>query len=112
MDTQEHLLSIECGFFFNSKYTDTKTTNQITTQPIQKHSTNRLLYLGPMSMQIQHEISNFFCKKYKGKNQIFKLKSFFLVKEGQALPHWRPMWSIILIGFAAATTLMRLPEIF
>ena len=79
--------------FLNSKHTDTKRTNQITTQPTQKHLTCRLPYLGPISMQVQHEIGNYFAKNTNGKIKVrvihdtFKLKSFFRVKEGQALLH-------------------------
>ena len=60
MDTPGHLLTIAFEVFLNSKRTDAKTTNQITTQPIQKHLTCRLLFLGPISMQVQHEIGNVF----------------------------------------------------
>ena len=76
--------------FLNSKHTDTKRTNQITTQ---KHLTCRLPFLGPISMQVQHKIGNYFAKNTNGKIKVkdihdtFKLKSFFRVKEGQALLH-------------------------
>ena len=79
--------------FLNSKHTDTKRTNQITTQPTQKHLTCRIPFLGPISMQVQHEIGNYFAKNTNGKIKVrvihdtFKLKSFFRVKEGQALLH-------------------------
>ena len=102
--------------FLNSKHTDTKRTNQITTQPTQKHLTCRLPYLGPISMQVQHEIGNYFAKNTNGKIKVrvihdtFKLKSFFRVKEGQHY-YIGQMWSIIFIAHAAATTLVRLPEI-
>ena len=46
--------------FLNSKHTDTKRTNQITTQPTQKHLTCRLPFLGPISMQVQHEIGRYY----------------------------------------------------
>ena len=70
--------------FLNSKHTDTKRTYQITTQPTQKHLTCRLPFLGPISMQVQHEIGNYFAKNTNGKikdrviHDTFKLKSFFL----------------------------------
>ena len=79
--------------FLNSKHTDTKRTNHITTQPTQKHLTCRLPFLGPISMQVLHEIGNYFAKNTNGKIKVsvihdtFKLKSFFRVKEGQALLH-------------------------
>ena len=44
-------------------------------------------------MQVQHEIGNYFAKNTNGKIKVrvirdtFKLKSFFRVKEGQALLH-------------------------
>ena len=44
-------------------------------------------------MQVQHEITNYFAKNKNGKikvrviHDIFKLKSFFRAKEGQALLH-------------------------
>ena len=45
-------------------------------------------------MQVQHVIGNYFAKNTNGKIKVrvihdtFKLKSFFQVKEGQALLHW------------------------
>ena len=103
--------------FLNSKHTNTKTTNQITTQPTQKHLTCRLFWGGPISMQVQHKIGKFFTKNTNGKikvrviHDIFKLKSFFRVKEGQALLHRLNVVHHIFIALAVATTLVRLPEI-
>ena len=67
-------------------------------------------------MQVQHEIGNFFAKNTNGKmkvrviNDTFKLKSFF---ESKKVKHCYigQMWSILFIAHAAATTLVRLPEI-
>ena len=56
--------------FFNSKHTDTKTTNQITTQPTQKHLICRFPFLGPISMQVLHEIGNLFAKNTNGKIKV------------------------------------------
>ena len=102
--------------FLNSKHTDTKTTNQITTQPTQKHLTCRLPFLRPTSMQVQYEIGNFFTKNTNGKIKVrlihdtFKFKSFF---ESKKVKHYYigQMWSIIFIALAVATALVRLPEI-
>ena len=102
--------------FLNSKHTDTKRTNQITTQPTQMHLTCRLPCLGPISMQVQPEIGNYFAKNTNGKIKVrvihdtFKLKSFFRVKEGQALLHRSNVVYHIHCS-CAATTLVRLPEI-
>ena len=79
------------GFLF-SKHTDTKRTNQITTQSTQAFDLLASL-LRPISKQVQHKIGNFFAKNTNGKIKVrviyatFKLKSFFRVKEGQALLH-------------------------
>ena len=79
--------------FLNSKHTDTKRANQITTQPTQKHLTCRLRFLAPISMQIQHEIGNIFTKNTNVKIKVrvihdtFKLNCFFQVKAGPALLH-------------------------
>ena len=53
----------------------------------------RLTFLGPISTQVKHEIGNLFAKNTNGKIKVrvfhdtFKLKTFFQVKEGQALLH-------------------------
>ena len=75
MDTLGYLLTIAFEVFL--------IPNQITTQPTPKHLTCRLPFLGPISMQVQHEIGKYFAKNTNGKIKVrvihdtFKLKSFF-----------------------------------
>ena len=62
----------------------------VVNQPTQKLLTRRLSFLVPISMQVPHEIGNFFCKtkqKQLGNSKTFNLKSFFRVNKGQALLH-------------------------
>ena len=81
-----------------------------------KSMTYRLPFLGPISMQLQHEIGKIIAKHTNGKIKVkiiqstLKLIRFF---ESKKIKRYNvgQMWSITFIARATATTLVRLPKI-